>query len=76
MAKIKKITQAEGGRSPGAASDAPPPSKGGNDGIAAGGGEQEDVGSWSASGGILDDVKGGINVKVPEFDVRRERGKR
>ncbi|CAM9276618.1 unnamed protein product [Ascophyllum nodosum] len=69
LAKIKKITQAEGGRSPGAASDAPPPSKGGNDGIAAGGGEQEDVGSWSASGGILDDVKGGINVKVPEFDL-------
>lgn len=83
LAKIKKITQAEG-------SSSPPLSPGGaakktagkkeknasEDGNRGTGEEQEQEGgsSWREAGGILDDMKGGINVnlkdvKVPEFDV-------
>ena len=66
LAKIKKITQAEG-RVKGdwrAGKASAKDGKGGAEGEA-----------WRDAGGILDDMKEGINVnlkdvKVPEFDVR------
>lgn len=75
LAKIKKITQVEG-RSKG--SSAGVDSSGGGKGTGDAGGVGEDGGSgWRETGGrgLLDDMKGGINVnlkdvKVPEFDVR------
>lgn len=80
LTKIKKITQAEGrGReadSSAAAKNAP--AGGGSKdakGAGDGGGGAEEGGSWRDAGGILGEMKEGINVnlkdvKVPEFDVR------
>lgn len=81
LAKIKKITQAEGKTgavADSAAAKGPASSTSGADGKAAAAGEGgagEEGGSWRDAGGILDEMKEGINVnlkdvKVPEFDVR------
>lgn len=78
LAKIKKITQAEGRvATDSAAVKNAPSSSSGKDGKGAGdgGAAGEEGGSWRDAGGILGDMKGGINVnlkdvKVPEFDVR------
>lgn len=72
LTKVKKITQAEGRTTADSAAAKNASGKDGK-GAAEGGGEQG--GSWRDAGGILDDVKEGINVNLkdvnlPEFDVR------
>eukprot|EP00752_Nemacystus_decipiens_P004120 g3769.t1 len=74
LAKIKKITQAEGRTGTDSAA-VKGTSSTGKDGKGAGeGGSGEEGGSWRDAGGILGDMKEGINVnlkdvKVPEFDL-------
>lgn len=77
LAKIKKITQAEGRAGTDSAAVKSTSASSGKDGKGSGeGGAGEEGGSWRDAGGILGDMKEGINVnlkdvKVPEFDVRR-----
>lgn len=79
LTKIKKITQAEGrARESDSSSGRRAASAGGKEGKegkGAGDGGAEEGGSWRDAGGILGEMKEGINVnlkdvKVPEFDVR------
>lgn len=78
LTKIKKITQTEGrGREADSSSAARRAPAGGKEGKGAADGGAEEGGSWRDAGGILGEMKEGINVnlkdvKVPEFDVRFE----